>query len=76
MHTFAMNFGNPILLGIIGSVLLVLVVWIGVSFFSPEAKLDRRRRKSNAKVIHKAARPTVKFSVKTGEGKSQHKSQP
>ena len=34
------------------------------SYFSEDAKMRRRRRKSHAKVISKSRRPVVKFSVR------------
>jgi hypothetical protein len=63
-----MNFDNPVLLAAVG--LIVLVAMVGVfgliaHFFSPEAKLERRRRRNNYRVISKSRRPMVKFSART-----------
>lgn len=40
-------------------------------FFSTEAKMDRRRRRSNARINNRAKRPTVKFSVHTKDDRSK-----
>ena len=60
-----MNFDNRIVLVVIGGVLLIFLAWSAVSYFSPEARVERRRRKNNAKVVTRAGRPMVKLSVKT-----------
>lgn len=39
-------------------------VWAGVAFFSPSAKLQRRRRKSHSRIKSKDNRPMVRFSVR------------
>ncbi len=39
-------------------------LWSGFTFLSPDARLRRRRRKSNRRVISRSNRPSVKFSVK------------
>jgi hypothetical protein len=49
--------------------LAVAGIWAGISFFSPGAKLHRRRRKSHAPVKAKANRPMVRFSVRPPKGK-------
>jgi hypothetical protein len=55
-----------------GELLIALVVavialglWLGLSFLSPQARLERRRRKSHSRVIPKVNRPMVRFSVRT-----------
>lgn len=58
---------DQIVLVVIGSGLLVFLAWAAVSYFSHEARVERRRRKNNAKVINRAGRPMVKLSAKTGE---------
>ncbi len=47
-------------------------VWAGVSFFSREARLERRRRKSHSRIISKADRPTVRFSVRVPKDDSKN----
>jgi hypothetical protein len=65
----AMDFENPIV-WIVGAVIAVTVIVVFVApRFSTEARLERRRRKSNARIVSKSNRPTVKFSVKTKESK-------
>jgi hypothetical protein len=61
----SMNLGNPILLGIVGVSAIIVGGWVGRHFFSAEARRERRRRRSNARVSSTAKRPMVKFSVKT-----------
>ena len=63
-----MNFESPLLWLIIG-ILALIALGFAISRFSPEAKLERRRRKSNSRIVSKANRPTVKFSVRTKKGK-------
>lgn len=58
-----MNTEQIVLVGI-GSVLLVFLGWSAVAYFSEDARLDRRRRKNNSKVISRAGRPIVKLSAR------------
>jgi len=44
--------------------LLAVGVWGASVFFSRDARLERRRRKSHSRIISKANRPTVRFSVR------------
>ena len=37
--------------------------------FSTAARLERRRRKSNARIVSKEKRPHIKFSVRTRDKK-------
>ncbi|HWN96531.1 MAG TPA: hypothetical protein VNT99_15990 [Methylomirabilota bacterium] len=60
-----MDFQNPIVWNVIGLIVLGIVVAIIAPRFSAEARLERRRRKSNARIVSKSQRPTVKFSVRT-----------
>jgi len=39
-------------------------VWAASSYFSRDARLERRRRKSHGRIISKANRRTVRFSVR------------
>ena len=65
----AMDFENPIV-WIVGAVVAATLVIIFVApRFSSEARLERRRRKSNARIVSKSDRPTVKFSVHTKDPK-------
>ena len=64
----SMNLESPILI-VIGAILGALIVFWAVRFLSPEARLERRRRKSNARIVSKVKRPTVKFSVRTPKSK-------
>ena len=55
-----------------GWVLAIVALMLGcVSFvifrkyFSPEARLDRRRRRNNYRVVSKARRPAVRLNART-----------
>lgn len=60
-----MNLGNAFLLSVIGLVIVLAGYWLFTHFFSTEAKLERRRRRSNARIASKNKRQMVKFSVRT-----------
>lgn len=60
----AMDFSNP-MVWVIGAVILIAASLLVKSYFSPAARIERRRRKSNSPVVSTARRPMVKFSVKT-----------
>jgi hypothetical protein len=60
-----MNSDISILWIIAAAIVLTMVVGALTSYFSPEAKADRRRRKSNAPVVNTSRRPTVKLSART-----------
>ena len=59
-----MDFQNPIVWATGGLIALVAIVFLA-SYFSVEARVERRRRRSNSRVVSKSNRPTVKFSVRT-----------
>jgi hypothetical protein len=59
-----MNFENPFLLAIIGVAVVSLGYWVVTHFFSAEAKQERRRRRSNARISSTARHPTVRLSVR------------
>jgi hypothetical protein len=60
-----MNSDMSIIWIIAAAIILTMVVGALTSYFSPEAKADRRRRKNNAPVVNTARRPAVKLSVRT-----------
>ena len=39
-------------------------IWAASGFFSRDARLERRRRKSHSRIASKTNRPSVQFSVK------------
>jgi hypothetical protein len=45
-------------------VFVAVALWGGFTFLSPDARLRRRRRKSNRPIVSRTNRPSVKFSVK------------
>ena len=51
---------------IIGLIALGLASWYFIKhYFSPAARIERKRRKSHSRLVTKAKRPMVLFSVKT-----------
>lgn len=64
-----MNFGNPILIALIGGVTLAAGGWLIRHYFSASARWERRRRRSNTRVASTAKRPMVRFSVRTKQTK-------
>ena len=60
-----MSFENPLGWMVGGLILFVIIVVVVAPRFSAEARLERRRRKSNARIVSKSGKPTVKFSVHT-----------
>jgi hypothetical protein len=59
-----MIFGNPVVLAVAGLVVLVALIGWSAYFLSPEAKLERRRRRNNYRVVSKTRRPMVRLNVK------------
>ena len=64
-----MDFQNPIVWIVGGLVVIAIVLLFVAPRLSREARLERRRRKSNARIVSKTQRPTVKFSVHTKDKK-------
>lgn len=60
-----MTFENPWFVILIGLAALLLAGWVWRGFFSTESRLERRRRRNNARIASNARRPMVKFSVRT-----------
>jgi len=60
-----MSFDNPFVLAAISLIVLVAMFGFAAHYFSPEARLERRRRRNNARVVSKTRRPMVTLSVKT-----------
>ncbi len=64
-----MNLDHPILLIVSGAIALSILIGGLFSHFSSDAKAERRRRKSNAPIVSKSHRPTVKLSSRTKRSK-------
>ena len=60
-----MNFDGPVVYGFLGIVMAGLVAFAWHSYFSPEARERKRRRRSYGRVISRAHRPMVRLSVRT-----------
>jgi len=60
-----MSFDNPVILAAVGLIVLVAIVSLAAHFFSPEATLERRRRRNNCRVVSKSKRPIVTLNVRT-----------
>lgn len=61
----AMDFENPVVWLVGGLILGALVIVFVAPRFSTEARLERRRRKSNAPIVNKSQRRTVRFNART-----------
>ena len=60
-----MTFDSLLVLGVMGLAVVFVGYWVATRFFSEEAKMERRRRRSNAPISSKRKGPMVKFSVRT-----------
>jgi hypothetical protein len=65
----SMNVGMQAALVILGVFFVIVGVLLLRHYFSPEARWERRRRRSNARVSSTARRPTVKFNVRIRKGR-------
>jgi hypothetical protein len=54
--------GDWLMFWIVG--LVAVGMWAAIAFSSREARLERRRKKSHSRIISKANRPSVRFSVR------------
>jgi hypothetical protein len=61
----AMDFENPVVWLVGGLILGALVIVFVAPRFSAEARLERRRRRSNARIVNKSQRRTVRFNART-----------
>lgn len=59
-----MFFENALALLIILGIVLIAGYWVVAHYLSEEAIQNRRRRRSNRRVMSKAKRPMVRFSVR------------
>jgi len=62
-----MSLGEMVVIILGGLLLVVAVMRLATRHFSPDARWERRRRRSNAPISTKSNRPMVRFSVKTGK---------
>ena len=60
----SMNSDNPVVLAAIGLIVLVALAGFAAHFLSPDAKLERRRRRNNYRVISKAKGPAVRLNAR------------
>ena len=60
-----MNFGNPVVLAAIILIVLIGLVGISARYFTSDARLERRRRRNNYRVVSKSKRPIATLSVHT-----------
>ena len=59
-----MNFGGLLTLFVVGVLVFAALLFLP-RYFSPEARAERRRRRSNRPIASRNKQPTVKFSVHT-----------
>ena len=60
-----MSFDNPAVLSVATLIVVAALVGILSHYFSVEARLGRRRRRNNYRVVSKARRPVVTLNVRT-----------
>jgi uncharacterized membrane-anchored protein YhcB (DUF1043 family) len=65
----AMDWENPVVWLVGGLILGALVIVFVAPRFSSEARMERRRRKSNAPIVNKSQRRTVRFNARTKDKK-------
>jgi len=59
-----MNFGSPVFPVIAGLIALIAIISFVAHFLTPEARLERRRRRNSYRVVSKARRPMVTLNVR------------
>ena len=64
-----MDFVSPIVWIVAGVIVLGIILVFVAPKFSTAARLERRRRKNNARIVSKEKRPSIKFSVRTRDKK-------
>ncbi len=60
-----MSLGELVVITLGGLLLIGAGIKLATKYFSADARWERRRRRSNARIAARANRPMVKFSVKT-----------
>ena len=60
----AMSLNNLVLLAVAGLIVFAVLFGILARYFSPEARLERRRRRNSYPVVSKARRPMVRLNVR------------
>ena len=61
----AMDWENPVVWLVGGLIVVALIIVFVAPRFSAEARMERRRRKSNAPIVNKSQRRTVRFNART-----------
>jgi len=64
-YSRAMNISNPVLLAVTSLIVFGVLFGLLARYFSPEARLERRRRRNSYPVVSKARRPMVRLNVRT-----------
>ena len=64
-YSRAMTLNNPVLLVVTGLIVFAVLFGILARYFSPEARLERRRRRNSYRVVSKARRPMVRLNVRS-----------
>jgi hypothetical protein len=60
-----MNFSNPVVLAAIILIILIGLVGFSTRYFTSDARLERRRRRNNYRVVSKSKRPMATLNVRT-----------
>jgi hypothetical protein len=60
-----MSINNLVLLAVASLIVFAVLFGTQAHYFSPEARLERRRRRNSYRVVSKARRPMVTLNVRT-----------
>ncbi len=60
-----MSLSNPVLLVVASLIVFAVLLGFLARYFSPEAKLERRRRRNGYPVVSKARRPMVRLNLRS-----------
>ena len=63
-YSRSMSFNNPVLLAIASLIVFGVLLGFLARYFSPEARLERRRRRNSYPIVSKTRRPMVRLNVR------------
>ena len=63
-YSRGMTLNNPVLLAVTSLIVFAVLFGFLARYFSPEARLERRRRRNSYPVVSKSRRPMVRLNVR------------
>ena len=63
-YSRAMSLNNPVLLAVASLIVFAVLFGMLARYFSPEARLERRRRRNSYRVVSKARGPMVRLNFR------------